>query len=174
MGVNRSNQAESNSSNPQAYRLIEESFGFSFTTEQGTAYSIYFTDASGYIPDTSLVDSIYMVGFVADPPPAKGTKGGGIDPKIKNTIQKALLETFHANPEWVLVFVCDQSDGMFQGRNTLFHSWYMEHKQTFVKQDYTDGKTFYSSAIYKRENERRAEVESELGFFILYKEGLQA
>jgi len=142
---------------PLPYLLKDVENGFAFKTDFGITYEISFTDDSGYLLESSFsfVNDVFSfsITHVAGHIQQK-------DPRVEQTIIKALFLTFEASPNAVLNYVCSLDDSKEVARNKLFHGWYLKlGKEIFVKLDHTSLESrIYSSIIFRRNHPAEEEI----------------
>ncbi|WP_124870541.1 hypothetical protein [Larkinella rosea] len=150
-------------SNLLSYPLVEDNDDILFTTENGSIYSVYFTDGSNYLPDASFSTFVLMFGFERK---HRVRSRSGFDPRILPTVVKVLYLAFQKQPDLIVVYVCSQANGLQQVRNTLFEKLYQQFKAGYRKLDYNDGESFFSSAIFREANPYAEELEERIQTFI--------
>lgn len=123
----------SSSSNAYDLRNVGES-EIEFTTEFNVVYRASFGDGSGYFPRypefAHLVRSFAFIVITAT--------GDSIprDLRVGVTISLILQEHFDENPEDVLFFIHENSDGKQHGRKRMFDAWYRKAStDMLLKQD---------------------------------------
>lgn len=116
---------------PNPYNLLENSYGFTFITDFGCEYTVYFIIADHYFSSNNTFNNnIYEFGF------RKETGRKKNDPRVQDTITNVLIQFFNQNKEGVLIYNCDTSDQVEQARKNLFDQWYKEAEiENLVKLD---------------------------------------
>ncbi|WP_227686997.1 DUF6169 family protein [Spirosoma arboris] len=134
-------------------RNVED--GFLFETDFGITYAIRFTDDSGYIPESSFVGTLFSFSIT---PIAGQVKQK--DPRVEQTVIKAILLTFEALPTAVINYVCSLDDDQEVVRSRLFHRWYLKAGTNhFVKFDQTDTESrIFTSVIFSKNHPAEEEI----------------
>jgi Family of unknown function (DUF6169) len=98
---------------------------YTFTTDFGVLYRLDFKNNNSLL--TIYKGLFEFVEFAFEPiKQIKGNKKPVIfDEKIRNTIEYALL-SFFEEPDKILYYVCDSSDGRQLSRERLFKNWFAE------------------------------------------------
>ena len=102
---------------------------YTFTTDIGRLYRLDFRNNNSLL--TIYKGLFEFVEFAFEPisGPIKQVKGDVksviFDEKIRNTIEHALL-SFFEEPDKILYYVCDSSDGRQLSRERLFKNWFAE------------------------------------------------
>jgi hypothetical protein len=166
---------ESIRSNHPGYSITDESGSdseFSFVTDYGLKYIVYFAEADGYAPSASFAHQLKMFGFG----PTKETRPGGKLPNDKQ-VEIALFEILHyyisKYPDSILVFVCSDESIWKPGpdfrnaryarwRGKTFEKWYQAWQQTGVlpaeKIDYDLYGVLHCSCLFRVGNPHEAEL----------------
>jgi hypothetical protein len=148
---------------PEPYDLQNDNDGFSFDTDSGISYSLYFTEGKYYVPGASYADSVLMFGIK----PIGDSILGPPDLRIKSTVVYALLDIFESEPETVIVYVCDQSGKQEKVRSRLFNKWYLDYCKGFVRlQHEDDEQRTFAYAIFREDHPARKEIESTVQDFL--------
>lgn len=103
------------------YPVQQNSKGYSFVTDAGVTYLVYFTlleDYEKYIPKNILIDNYFYFGIERT-----SAKVGCIDRFIKDTVAGIIVRFFLQNETSVLIFNYND-DGRMQARRRLFYSWF--------------------------------------------------
>ena len=102
---------------------------YTFETETGLTYQVYFTDGSGYFEAyPEIAHYFLMFGFLI-----LESKEPNPDLKVWATIYHILLD-FLANNQKALLFVCDTKDDKQAQRHRLFSIWYNRLRTTDRKE----------------------------------------
>ena len=158
----------------QAYSIRESSDGheFSFTTDKGIVYLVYFAEADGYLPSASFAQQTKMFGFG----PTDATRPAGRllkDERVNTTIFEILYHYFTRYPGTILVFVCSEESPWRPGpghkdpryaywRRNAFRDWFEEWKKIGVmpaeKVDYDLYGYIHCSCLFRSGNRYETEV----------------
>lgn len=106
---------------PYNFKRVSE-LDYEFLTENKIRYRASFTDASGYFPKNPEF-SHQVRGFGFQIPDVHATQIPP-DPRVGATISYLALQYFEQNPEGILFFIHDSSDGKEHGRKKKFDIWY--------------------------------------------------
>ena len=156
---------ESNLSNLLPYLILETEQGFYFDNEQGVTYYVYFTDATGYFPDSDYGDYLKIFGFE----PTSESNGTGFDQRTSETLLYLLVKFFEQDSRNVALYVCDQTDGRQAHRKRLFERWFRQYAtKSFVKFDEEFEDIVYISAITSSQNPLLERFESDFRFLRSY------
>lgn len=140
----------------ESYRLYkEENEGFIFHTDAGSEYLIYNELAYYYMPDKSFSHLLRFFGFTR-----KHGKHAGKDPRIAETVGKKLRDFLDEG--FIILYVCEQSDGKQKGRHLMFNDWIDQNLEAFIKLDYQVDDTLFASMIYLENHPFRSDIESSL------------
>lgn len=154
--MNQKNLPELSSLNPLPYPLTNVEEGFVFKTDFGITYAIRFTDDSDYIPESSFVNEVFSFSIT----PIVGVVKQK-DPRVEQTVIKAILLTFEALPNAVMNYVCSLDDDQEIARSRLFHRWYLKAGSRFIKIDHTDKESrIHTSVIFRRNHPAETEIRS--------------
>ncbi len=117
--------------------LYEYSFNeilnsYTFITVNGVEYFVYFTDGSNYFEKyKQFASSVYMFGFYSKP-----IKKLSSDILVRDTIVSILKDYFENNKEHILLYVCEQTDGLQYHRKRKFNGWFhLANESNIVKED---------------------------------------
>ena len=99
----------------------ENDTDYSFRTDAGVVYRVYFLDYSDQFP---LPVTVYE--FNIEPVDKEGNKKRGMDIRIGHTIVSILTKFFERNTNAMLM-VCDSTDGREFQRKLLFERWYSQY-----------------------------------------------
>lgn len=115
------------------YNLSPSLNGYSFETDNGFNYAVYFLQADYFFDeDNNVRDLFYHFGF------SKDTEKKKEDPKVQNTITHILETYFENQSNNALIYLCDYSDKKEYARAELFFKWFKEAKLNhLVKEDLT-------------------------------------
>ena len=175
---------ELNSLNQLVYLVSEENGTYFFTTEQGTLYQVYFTEADGYAPSASFAKSLLMVGFAKVP--GLETKQRS-DSRIAKTILDLLYRFFLNYPEIILLFLCSDESAKHKNpdekikqprfakkRSEIFSAWFDRWQQTEVmpieKIDYSLYGQIYASCLFRSGHPYETEIRQLIERTILEKQ----
>jgi hypothetical protein len=161
--TNPKNLPESNLSIHLSYPVIEDNDDITFTTENGTVYSVYFTYGSGYLPEASFSSLLIMFGCERK---HRVRNPAGSDPRILPTIIYALHLAFQREANLIILYVCSQANGLQKKRSLLFEELYQQFKAGYTKIDYREGDSFFCSAIFRDENPYSQEIKESIQEFI--------
>lgn len=115
MAMKPKNQPELSLLSPLPYLLKDAENGFTFETNFGILYKISYTDDSDYLFESSFVNAVYSFSITH--------LAGQIqhkDPRVEQTLIKALLLTFETSPTALINYVCSLDDNQEVARNRLF------------------------------------------------------
>lgn len=89
----------------------------------------------------------------------------GYDPKVKDTIL-AILEEFFNKNQYILLYICDDTDGREAVRNRLFVRWFEEYdnnKRFTIKtaNAIVEGKGFYTAIIVENNHPQLHDITQE-------------
>lgn len=153
------NQPELNSSSHLPYPLTNVEDGFVFETDFEITYKIGFADDSDYVSGSSFVNEAFSFSIT----PIAGVVKQK-DPRVEQTVIKAVLLTFEALPNAVMNYVCSLDNDQEVARSRLFHRWYLKAGSRFIKIDHTDEESrIYTSVIFQRDHPAEAEIRSRFG-----------
>ncbi|WP_298607143.1 DUF6169 family protein [uncultured Spirosoma sp.] len=82
------------------------------------------------------------------------------DPRVEQTVIRAILLTFEALPDAVINYVCSLDNDQQIARSRLFHRWYHKAGATqFVKLDFTDHENrIYTSVLFRNNHPAEEEI----------------
>ena len=146
-----------------SYPLIEDNDDITFTTENGTVYSVYFTDGSGYLPEAPFSSLLLMFGFERK---HRVRNPAGSDPRILSTIIYALHLAFQREANLIILYVCSQANDLQKKRSLLFEEVYQQFKAGYTKVDYSEGDSFFCSAIFRDDNPYSQDIKESIKKFI--------
>lgn len=137
------------------YKISTTPDGYTFTTNSGTIYFLYFTEY--YLKDNNGKDvKVQSFGFFADPPIVrKEGMSNKYDEKIKLTIVSFMAEYFSKNRDVGLLYVCDTADGYARHRRITFGRWYKEVNLPIEKFDCRETHVkagLYTSIFVRKDN----------------------
>lgn len=93
------------------------------------------------------------------------------DPRIKVTVIHLLELLFNAEPQTVIIYVCDQSDERQKTRGRLFNRWFSSYGAGLVKRNYeSEDQRLFAYAIFREDHPFKPQVEALVEQFILSKE----
>jgi hypothetical protein len=175
------------SSSHQGYSITEESGNdkeFSFVTDHGIKYIVYFTEADGYVPSASFAKELKMFGFG----PVVSTRPAGKLPKDEQ-VETALFEILYyyisKYPNRILVYVCSEESIWNPGpnhkhsryakwRRDAFANWYAKWQKTGIvsveKIDYDLYGVLHCSCLFRSGNEYEKEIRQVINQTILEKQ----
>jgi hypothetical protein len=107
------------------YKISTEDDDFVFATDVGLTYKITFQKHTAF---DDLGYSSFEFGFY----PVED-KTLNYDSRIEDTIVFAIREFFERNPDSILLYVCDSSDGKARHRNILFGRWFNKYALANIK-----------------------------------------
>ncbi len=115
---------ESNSLIQGIYPYDTDEAGWYFTTDFGITYTVYLVEinAEGVVPPPGR---LFQFGFHPLNKP-HDFRLENRDVKIKRTIISILVNEILINPDFIIYYVCDSSDGGARTRNILFSMWVKE------------------------------------------------
>ncbi|WP_020596930.1 DUF6169 family protein [Spirosoma panaciterrae] len=153
--MSQKNQPESNSSNPLPYPLRSVEDGLIFVTELGVTYKIGFADDSVYVSESSFAHEVFSFSIT----PIAGQVRQK-DPRVEQTVIRAILLTFDTLPDAVINYVCSLDNDQQIARSRLFHRWYLKAGTThFIKLDFTDHENrIYTSVLFRSNHPAEAEI----------------
>lgn len=155
----------SNLSNLSPYLILETEQGFYFDNEQGVTYYVYFTDATGYFPDSDYGEYLKIFGFE----PTSDVGVTGFDRRTSETLLYLLVKFFEQDNRNVVLCVCDQAGGRQAHRKRLFERWFRRYAgSNFVKFDEEFEDIVYISAITSAKNPLLERFESDFRFLRSY------
>lgn len=155
----------SNLSNLSPYLILETEQGFYFDNEQGVTYYVYFTDATGYFPDSDYGEYLKIFGFE----PTSDVGVTGFDRRTSDTLLYLLAKFFEQDNRNVVLYVCDQAGGRQAHRKRLFERWFRRYSDSnFVKFDEEFEDIVYISAITSSQNPLLERFESDFRFLRSY------
>ena len=130
------------------YKITEErNLFYSFTTEQGVVYHVYFLDYTIYFPDFTNIYTFNIEREDDVPHP--------IDRRIAVTVAY-VLQQFFEHKENAVVMVCDNLDGKELKRARLFSRWFLQYNdgniQKYDASSESDDYTLYASLYVHKEN----------------------
>ncbi|MCM1353770.1 MAG: DUF6169 family protein [Bacteroides sp.] len=148
----------SNSLHPYDYKR-EDNFRYTFTTDNGIPYVMYFVDCSDSLNNCGKLYSFNIERAINNCPPQP------IDSRIAHTVVSILL-TFFSNEINAMIMVCDTSDNKHTKRKQLFERWYnIFNNGVIEKKDYTiiaNNTQHYISLFYNISNPLRHQLIHEL------------
>lgn len=149
------NPLASNSSNPLPYPLKNVEEGFLFGTDFGITYAIRFTNDADYMTASSFSHEVFSFSIT----PIAGQVRQK-DPRVEQTVIRAILLTFDALPDAVINYVCSLDNDQQIARSRLFHRWYLKAGTThFIKLDFTDHENrIYTSVLFRSNHPAEAEI----------------
>ena len=120
---------------------------FRFTNSLGVEYEVYFTTGEYYFPEVYYRKYLKTFGFS----PISSTNFD-FEIKTANTIILILADYF-TQDDYIVMYVCDQSDNKQSVRNRLFNLWFNKYNDgSFEKIDLSYEQHTFISAIIKRKN----------------------
>lgn len=159
---------------PYSLDYSEESRTYSFTTTKNLHVEVYFTDGSRVF-DTRLPfqKDVYYFGFnIKSIFPGENVHKSKGDPRLKDTIVYILYQHFGVNPDSIIIFTCDQTDGQQAARHRKFNAWYLINGDfEFEKIDKVISVAGYEhldtmfSAIFSASNKYRSLIKTTLADF---------
>lgn len=110
--------------NESPYDLTLQGDSFTFVTELGAHYSV------GFVLDDMAIGDCDTYQFILR---RIENAGKQYDPKVEETILAIVREFFRSNL-YVLLYMCDTSDGRESVRNRLFTHWFEKYadKESFT------------------------------------------
>ena len=106
------------------FRIEDENPLFYFKTKLGYTYTVSFTLESfgnSYFQYLSILDFSELEG-------RKSPK----DDKISATIIQIIDDYFNQNPETIIHYVCDSTDGYHRSRSRLFSMWFKNYDRNKI------------------------------------------
>ena len=132
--------------NPYEFKQIEKR-DFRFSNSNGIKYQVYFSDGSGYFDELYFSKYINIFGFR----PLSKTDFR-YDSRTVETII-CILVSYLRQDNYLVMFVCDESDEKQSNRNRLFNIWFKKYNDgSFEKLDLVFEQHTYVSAILARNN----------------------
>jgi hypothetical protein len=107
------------------YSISFQDGDFVFETDLSLSYKITFQKHTAF---ENLGYSSFEFGFY---PIHDATSS--YDSRIEDTIVFAIREFFEQNPDAILLYICDSSDGKARQRNILFGRWYNKYGNDSIK-----------------------------------------
>jgi hypothetical protein len=153
------------SSNPTPYPLTETAQGYTFTTDAGEAYVLYYSPAVDYFPGLAVGEYAAMFGFMRVV--AEGLHTDDItpdyDPRIKPTVLQELAHFFQ-DERRVLTFVCqDDKRQRAAYRHRLFGRWFREANEAhLIRHVVSEANGLYATLIYLDTNPFADELRHQL------------
>jgi hypothetical protein len=145
------NIAEINRDSPYEIFLGEDSEAFAFLTDNGLKYNLSF------IRDATTFNGLLVRHVSLSTEWTKGDRHV-FDPKVRETVFQ-ILRNYLSQDEQVLVYVCDNSDGLHSHRNKLFKTWFLQadklYDRQFVRREIsysTGGVSFYAGLVLRVDN----------------------
>lgn len=130
--------------NPYEFKQIEKR-DFRFSNSDGVEYQVYFSDGSGYFENLYFSGYLNIFGFR----PLSKTEFR-YDSRTVETLIYILIDYLQQD-DYVIMFVCDESDTRQSNRNRLFNIWFKKYNDgSFEKLDLVfEQHTFVSTIISK-------------------------
>jgi hypothetical protein len=101
-----------------------------FTTEFGLTYRVFFLEAAGFFRNTpEIAPLVQTFGFEILENPRSEIPH---DARVGSTIVSITIQYYEQNPNGVLFFIHDGSDGKQLGRKKKFDVWYRQAGEQFV------------------------------------------
>ncbi|MDR2912569.1 MAG: hypothetical protein LBV38_04615 [Alistipes sp.] len=143
--------AEVNRNSPYKISLGSDGETFTFSTDNGIDYKVSF------MRDDSLFKGLVVRRFSLYSDWAKGERHI-YDPLVRETVFQ-ILGNFLSRDNQVLVYVCNNDDGLHRYRDKLFGSWFSQADKLAEKQfvrraiEYSaEGISFYAGLVCRSDN----------------------
>jgi hypothetical protein len=146
-----------------AYPLNSTPEGYTFTTDKGEEYLIYYSPADGYFPGMGVGQHAAMFGFTRPKVEIKDEDKIPKDPRVKATILKE-IERFLDDDRNVLVYVCQTTKKRSAAaRHKLFGDWFEEiNDPRLIRRVVNEADGLYASLVYTRTSPFAQELEENL------------
>jgi hypothetical protein len=146
-----------------AYPLKETSEGYTFTTDKGEEYLLYYSPADGYFPGLKVSQYATMFGFTRPKVALKDEDKTPKDPRIKATILKE-IGRFLDDDRNVLVYVCQTTKKRSAAaRHKLFGDWFEEiDEPRLIHRVVNEADELYASIVYAQTSPFAQELEENL------------
>lgn len=139
------------------YRVYPDEDGYFFITNSKIKYKVIFYNPNSLWKDYKEVRDL-IIDFSFFPYNVKG-KSIPPDPLVSVTLSYILKRFFKKNPDRIITFVCDSTDGKESGRFKLFEKWFEMNnsRRLFYKENYyhKGDFNFYAGMIMKSNNPHR-------------------
>ena len=142
----------SDSLHPYEFRSVDD-LTYEFVTAHGAVYVAYFLDMGDYSPHFR---NVYTFNF--------DTRNGSDTPqddRIADTIGSIFSRIF-TNRRNAVIIVCDSTDHREQGRNRLFHQWFVRMKSLDIfkldKQYHSEDYDIFASLFIHAKNPDLVEI----------------
>lgn len=139
---------------PSLYNLTRNLQGYSFTTDLGVEYQVFFT--AYYLDDADGNEhTVYNFGFERSGSFRSGKYEYEYDEKIKFTIIHIVEEFFTKNDENALLYFCYPNDELARHRSITFAKWCSESKMDIEHTRGTvpyENKALYGGILVKKSN----------------------
>lgn len=122
-------------------------------------YRIAFDDCSTLL-SKSLLFKVYSFAFAHSQ--EEQLLGQIADPRIKVTIVSIVQEFFQKNPNDVLFYTCDSTDGKHAFRKRLFDRWFIASHGTNVEKHDFDLPDYPTSFLLRANHPHKDEVVNEI------------
>jgi hypothetical protein len=109
---------------PTTHTAHSNNHSFTFTTDSGQVYEVYFDMSNGMFPDPEIDQNAMYIGFSCKPPQEKFDRNH--DPRIGITIMYILANMFNTYKRAIFSFVCSPADGQARNRYITFARWYSQ------------------------------------------------
>ncbi|MDI1321421.1 MAG: DUF6169 family protein [Algoriphagus sp.] len=149
---------------PSPYSITFNEGLYHFTTSQGRSYTCVFTEVNRFLPPLFTVQDIevYYFDFFFTGP--KQHIKWPNDDRIAITIKTLLNDFFQ--PNRVLIYVCDSSDGKGRYRNKVFKNWFksveVRYKCNHIEIDVAGMEPIYGAVIRSNEFQHEELLEAEV------------
>jgi len=116
---------------PGSYNLTPTRDGFSFITDAGATYFLYFSTYYLTGINGEDIEALHF-GFNYESYKLTNRK---YDAKIKRTIVGVINDCFEQYPKMRILYFCRNDDGYGRNRKITFNRWYKAHATTIEKFD---------------------------------------